>query len=280
MLCFVSTLFSPRFVISGAENDINGYLLCRSAVQFISFLIPSVLFLQLTNRNFFRNRAYGANAVQNIFLTLCITLLLISLSSLFLIVNSDLSAQSPIGISGPSDILKILLIYCLTPAFCEELVFRGLIMPALKKYGALYSILYSSLVFAAVHFSLSEFTLYLMGGILLGICSYVTGSFWFSAAAHFLYNFYTVFFSPGIQNAIYSVSVPFYILVFGVLFLIALILLFYVCESVFFAASAKKSIINKRSPNSLSSQFKYVVTSPSAIFCVIFCLIYAISHDT
>ncbi len=75
------------------------------------------------------------------------------------------------------------------PALFEELVFRGIIMQPLRRYGDWFAILVSSLVFALIHGNISQSPFAFIAGIALGYISIVSGSLWPSVILHFLNNF-------------------------------------------------------------------------------------------
>jgi uncharacterized protein len=87
----------------------------------------------------------------------------------------DLVSFSQIGVSGkPTSFLPMLLYSCLWGPVVEEVAFRGVIMSSLKRYGKVFAVVTSSVLFALLHGSLSQgvFTFFL--GIVLGFvaCEY------------------------------------------------------------------------------------------------------------
>ncbi|MBQ3537545.1 MAG: CPBP family intramembrane metalloprotease [Clostridia bacterium] len=75
------------------------------------------------------------------------------------------------------------------PALFEELVFRGIIMQSLRKYGDWFAIFASALVFALIHGNIAQTPFAFIAGIALGYISVVSGSLWPSVILHFLNNF-------------------------------------------------------------------------------------------
>ena len=71
----------------------------------------------------------------------------------------------------------------------EEIMFRGLLFGALQKWcSPVWTIALSSSVFAAMHWDLFYFVPVALIGSLLGWLRHKTGSIWFSALFHGIYN--------------------------------------------------------------------------------------------
>lgn len=82
-----------------------------------------------------------------------------------------------------------ILLFALLPAFCEELLHRGIVAPALAKHlGMPAAILMSALIFGLSHLSLARL---LPTAVLGGFAAYLrlrSGSLWPAILLHFLYN--------------------------------------------------------------------------------------------
>jgi uncharacterized protein len=88
------------------------------------------------------------------------------------------------------DYLMYIVVLSVFAGICEEVLFRGTIMPALEQYGAVPAIVFSSLLFALFHGSflnlISTFTL----GAVMAVIVIKTGSLWGGILYHMLNNFY------------------------------------------------------------------------------------------
>lgn len=81
---------------------------------------------------------------------------------------------------------------CVAPV-CEEIVFRGYLYGASKKFtGGAAAAVFSGLVFAAAHGSLAAFLPLFIVGLALVIVYEKTGSLWAPVAVHFCFNGATV----------------------------------------------------------------------------------------
>jgi len=81
----------------------------------------------------------------------------------------------------------------LVAPICEEVVFRGYLYPAVKRFaGPWMSALCTALMFSAAHGSLSALVPLFIFGLVLAALYEFTGSIWAPIAAHFLFNGATV----------------------------------------------------------------------------------------
>ena len=81
----------------------------------------------------------------------------------------------------------------MVPAFCEEFLFRGAILSALKPYGKAPAIIISAVLFGLMHQNAEQLLYTTVAGLLMGYVVYETGSVWCSVLIHFFNNFISVF---------------------------------------------------------------------------------------
>ena len=83
----------------------------------------------------------------------------------------------------------------LIPALLEELVFRGIIMQPLRRWGDWFAIISSALLFSLVHANMTQIPFAFIAGVALGYCTVVSGSMWVGILIHFLNNLLSLVFS-------------------------------------------------------------------------------------
>jgi membrane protease YdiL (CAAX protease family) len=76
----------------------------------------------------------------------------------------------------------------IVPAFCEEILFRGLVLDSLLPYGRTVAVIGSALLFAAMHQSFGQFLYSAVAGIFLGLLYAESRSVLPSVLVHLLYN--------------------------------------------------------------------------------------------
>ena len=86
-----------------------------------------------------------------------------------------------------SIILQFIMI-ALVPAFCEEFLFRGVILSNLMPYGKATAIVISSVLFGFMHGNFYQFLYTVAGGIVIGTVYVLTDSIWCSIIIHMINN--------------------------------------------------------------------------------------------
>lgn len=100
----------------------------------------------------------------------------------------------PVVVIEPPQTAQQYLIYILVLSVfagtCEEILFRGTIMPAMEKHGLVPAIVFSSLLFALFHGSFLSLISTFMLGVVMAVIVIKTGSLWGGIFYHMLNNFY------------------------------------------------------------------------------------------
>ena len=85
--------------------------------------------------------------------------------------------------------LGYVLVLSVFAGICEEVLFRGTIMPSMESHGLLQAVVYSSLLFAMLHGSLLNLVSTFSLGVIMAVIVIKTGSLWAGIAYHMLNNF-------------------------------------------------------------------------------------------
>jgi sodium transport system permease protein len=83
---------------------------------------------------------------------------------------------------------QVWLLMALTPALCEETLFRGLILSGFKRLGQWPALLLSGLLFGLAHASIYRLLPTFFLGVIFGYAVWKTGSLWAGVIAHALNN--------------------------------------------------------------------------------------------
>lgn len=103
--------------------------------------------------------------------------------------------------SGPLDWLWSLVAIAAAPALCEELLVRGIVLPAFRPaLGSARAVVGSALVFAAIHLDAYRFLFTFVAGLLLGAIRLRTGILVPSMIAHGLLNTLTFVVAPFLDD--------------------------------------------------------------------------------
>jgi sodium transport system permease protein len=91
--------------------------------------------------------------------------------------------------SEPGSAILLFAGVALAPAICEEFLFRGLVLGALRtRAGAVTSVTVSALLFALFHLNIYQLPTAFFMGLVLGSLTVACGSVWPAVLLHFLHN--------------------------------------------------------------------------------------------
>lgn len=117
------------------------------------------------------------------------------------------------------NVFYVLLVVALTPAICEELMFRGYLQRQVeRRLGVVWSIVLVGLVFGLFHLRPTQVLPLATLGVYLGFSVWVTGSLWAGVLIHLLNNGLAVIVSDYVSRnpdvdavALESLAVPWYL---------------------------------------------------------------------
>ncbi len=104
------------------------------------------------------------------------------------------TTQAILKMKTPLDLVVNILVIAVTPAICEEFIFRGALQRTVVrlKSNPHVAIWLSAIIFSAIHFQFYGFIPRMLLGAAFGYIYYFTGSIWYAVFAHFLNNAYAV----------------------------------------------------------------------------------------
>ena len=178
-------------------------------LQLMIFPIPAYLYVRLRGAEHTKALKLERIKLSHLFLLVSSSLVLITGCTLLAMLCGMMSAQPSFTLydtfSSANDgsvgaTLRLILAYGILPAFCEELVFRGILCTEHEKHGILYAAAVSSLFFAFLHFDLTALPVYLFAGTLLSLVMYVTRSSIAAMVVHLCYNLFGIFVQAGLSG--------------------------------------------------------------------------------
>lgn len=211
---------ATMFLIVFATQSIEGEALVRTklysqgASQLLMFMVPALLFAWLFHGNaktYFKMSFSRKNLTATLLGCLAMVVAIPLADSLttwnegihlpesmqaFEASSREMAEKSKgltnsfLALQGIPMLMCNLLILGIIPAFCEELVFRGVLQQLFMKwFGRPHlSIILVAAIFSLTHFELFSFMPRFALGIMLGYIYYYGGTIWASFFAHFLNN--------------------------------------------------------------------------------------------
>lgn len=131
------------------------------------------------------------------FVALCLIDIFMSVQEFFLPMSAELKSKFSelIQMETKTQALSKILILAVTPAFCEELLFRGFLQPLWKKELGNKGVVLASFCFALCHGNFLYFHFYFLLGLFLAGIKEWKQNLWLCVLAHLANNLWTLFFA-------------------------------------------------------------------------------------
>lgn len=98
------------------------------------------------------------------------------------------SILGDISISTFGEFLGMVVATCVTAAFCEEVLFRGVILSGFRKYGFKVAVFASAFVFMIMHGNAEQTIHQFIVGVIIGVAFFKTCNLWVGVLIHFFNN--------------------------------------------------------------------------------------------
>ena len=175
------------------KNEIYSGLLIT---EFLLIMLPALLLLIICKYDIKKILRINKVNLLNIFLIFFIMIFAIPVVGVFNLANIWIVTKvfGRVAISQPpvaktlGGLLLNILVIGGSAGICEEIMFRGVIQRGLERFGAVKSILFTSFLFAVMHFDFQKLFGTFLLGALIGFIVYKTNSIFSGMFAHFSNN--------------------------------------------------------------------------------------------
>ncbi len=175
------------------------YYLQLALLSFVSVYLPAYLYLRDEKRKYFSDCFEGVKPSKALLLCVGIglagqytgVLANMPVNILFYFLGIEITPKVP-EISTLSSYLGGVVTMCVLPAVFEEVMFRGVVLNYFRQFGKKSAIIFSSLLFAIMHFDFSNFLATFVLGIVLAVLVCRSNRIVYSMIAHFTVNFVSV----------------------------------------------------------------------------------------
>jgi len=196
------------------EGNVQGFRLMIMVSQFLFIFIPTLFFARWQEVDYREIFKLKAPSLSSVILAIVGTLSLQNIAQVYLYLQDMLipvQKISPIfeslrkmmertysiliSAKSPFEFAFVALVVALTPAICEELLFRGLVQYNLSK-ASNYKLgfIITGVIFAMYHANPFSFIPLIALGIYFGYLVYKSGSIFLAMLAHFINNFTAAYF--------------------------------------------------------------------------------------
>ncbi|HEY5535811.1 MAG TPA: CPBP family intramembrane glutamic endopeptidase [Ignavibacteria bacterium] len=194
-------------------KDIRTFRIVISFSQFMFLLIPVILLNMLRGDDVKSTFKLHTPDIKMFLLSLAGILIIQPFLQLYLILQNKIFFSLPFGgetlkrIKDFFDMIEasvmemvkshsviefmvVVFVIAVTPAICEEFLFRGLIFSNMQKFLKVsYAIIFSGILFALFHFDPFNLIPLIILGIYITLTAYYSGSIYTAIAVHFINNF-------------------------------------------------------------------------------------------
>ena len=182
-------------MIFGSEFITENIFLVILINEFVIILIPVLIYTIIKKADFketFRIRKLNPiHGVIVFFLSISaypVAMMLNNIVVYFLQFVGDIPTQ-PVPIpKNLQELLVGLLVIAVSPAICEELFHRGLLLSAYERRGSMKAVVFTAIFFGIFHFDITNFLGPVFLGLLIGYYVIRTNSIFAGMLAHFLNN--------------------------------------------------------------------------------------------
>ncbi|MDD6799107.1 MAG: type II CAAX endopeptidase family protein [Firmicutes bacterium] len=244
-LVLFALVFATRLIDTEKLGQGVNYCLSVIALQLIVFVIPAIFFIRLKGVGQSQKLRLGLFPPGEIGIVILTAVSVVTCSILIRCaqiyagveeINYSLyNLYFPQNQEGAASSLYTFITFALTPAICEEFVFRSVLLSEYNESGAgsFAAVASTSLLYAMLSFSAVQTPVYALCGIAFAFLTYVTHSAVASVIAHLLFNIYAVFGEKYIIEIIKKPeNIVFFIFSVTTLFIVSLIFVFSEAERI------------------------------------------------
>lgn len=197
----VGGLVAPDPVQSGNDTAYLTLLI----VEVMAFVLPAILLIKLRPPQFVNRLQLRLFSLQRVPLLLCMSLFMICALSLFKLILQGLDIYHPTarilwGISTPVlgigalDSTYTLLVFVLVPAVAQGFYHQGVMYGHYSSVGVAASVVSSALFGAMSQFTVGDFLVQLLAGLILSFTVYLCRSVWAAVVVRLVYHLFVVSF--------------------------------------------------------------------------------------
>ena len=194
MVYFVFMIIALYYI--GGSWQLKDMMNGMIKTQLLLILLPVLLIMRISKTDIKSNFRFNYTNPLNFLLVLIASLPLLLLAGLlgqlinavFPVSESYLEAMQNLITIQDSGIWFTIFVVGVLPGICEEVMFRGFVLSALRKKGIWYGIILTAILFGAFHLDPFRFLPVTLLGIWLGFIAVKTNSIYVPILAHFAQN--------------------------------------------------------------------------------------------
>lgn len=171
LLSFIIPIFISPFLNNYLNEEQVGYL-ANSLLSIIALGLSSMFVLAYSSKYPKTTKVSFKTATKFIFEGICLLMLFqIGLSYIYEFIGIDYNIANVVAVSDSSNVLTNILYFvfiAVIPAIFEELLFRKALITASRKFGNVFAVVFSALLFGFIHMNLGQFIFAFLIGLVFG----------------------------------------------------------------------------------------------------------------
>lgn len=191
-------------------------------IELLAYLLPLGVYTR-TNRLFTLQEARQRLGLKNCKSCFWLLVILAGIGCQFVMIILNLPLNfllpeeaAPIP-ANPGELLAALFVVAIVPAVCEEYLFRGIVYGVMKEFNTLAAVIFTAVMFAFLHGSVTGFFGYLFLGLGSSFLLRRTGSLYASIVFHLINNITALLLSYYSGALLYAPAATLWMFLTGVL---------------------------------------------------------------
>lgn len=166
--------------------------IAQGVPQFIFILLPAIVYLRLNNKNIKETLRLNPLKLKDILIIILLPLAMRPFLGIVSAIGSNLFGdQITEMISETSKNFSfsfLLFSIAITPAICEEVIMRGVVLDGYRSLGMKKAIILNGILFGMFHMNFHQFSYTFFMGMALAAAVYFTNSLFAGMLIHFINN--------------------------------------------------------------------------------------------
>jgi len=160
--------------------------------QYLFILIPCIIFMLANNMNIKKTLKLNPMKLSDIFRVILLTLAILPITGLISRIASGIFG-SPISefinnLVTSNTFPYLFFVIAITPAICEEVIMRGVVLDGYKKFGFKKAVILNGILFGMLHMNFHQFFYTAFLGTIFAMVVWYTKSIFASMIMHLINN--------------------------------------------------------------------------------------------
>ncbi len=160
--------------------------------QYLFLLIPCILFMLANNMNIKKTLKLNPMKISDIFRVIALALAMLPITALISNIASSIFG-SPISefitdVVSNNTFPYLFFVIAITPAICEEVIMRGIVLDGYKKFGFKKAVILNGILFGMLHMNFHQFFYTAFLGTIFAMVVWYTKSIFASMIMHLVNN--------------------------------------------------------------------------------------------